>query len=410
MLQRLEMMLAVMILVATASAQNAGPPPAPTLESLQQQVQELQQQLKALQSRLDAQVTPAAPASPETEPAAEAPAKEDHGIRIRGFGEVNYKVLDQRQPELSSGGFVSGSAGNFYTGNFDLLLTAAIDDKTNVLSEVDFEETDAQTFTVNLERMLLTYNFSDHLHASVGRYRTAIGYYNTTYFTGEWPQTMADRPLIMEVPTHGGILPVQAIGMSLQGSLPSGKLNLNYIFQYGSSDTIRDHLDGSPGQDDENNGNQVNVGLFARPDWLRGLGIGGSYYHDKISDDRNLSLRYGQTILNGYIVYTAHGLEIMSEGILVRHTQEGSSNLYNMPGFYWQTSKQVRKFRPFFRYQYVNTNPGSTLRDVLLRYGPSFGARYDFDSNVAFKLQFDHMAQKSLPDVNGVQTQLAFTF
>ena len=51
-------------------------------------------------------------------------------IQWRGFGEVNYKVLDQRRPELGTFGFVPGSAGNFFTGDFDLFLTARISDRT----------------------------------------------------------------------------------------------------------------------------------------------------------------------------------------------------------------------------------------------------------------------------------------
>jgi hypothetical protein len=412
MFRRVQEAIAVFLLAGAGLAQSASPSAPATLESLQEQVRELQQQIRVLQGRLDGGATPNSPASPDPEPraATEPPTKEDHDIHIRGFGEVNYKALDQKQPEIGAGGFVPGSAGNFYTGEFDLLLTASVSSRVNVLSELTFGETDAQQFNVDVERLLLNYEFSDRLRVSVGRYQTAIGYYNTSYNSGAWVQTTADRPLIMEFPDHGGILPVRAIGASFQGLLPSGKLNLNYIVGYGSSDTIRSHLDGSPGVDDENNGNQVNVGLFVRPDWVPGLRLGGSFYHDQISDDRDLSVRYSQTILNGHVVYTAHGLELLSEGIVVRHAQEASSNVFNMPGFYLQAARQFGKVRPFFRYQYVNTNPRSVLRDVLLRYGPSFGARYDFDSNIAFKLQFDHTARKVLPALNGLQTQLAFTF
>lgn len=118
----------------------------------------------------------------------------------------------------------------------------------------------------------------------------------------------------MEFPDHGGILPIQAIGMSFQGVVPSGQLNLNYIFQYGSRDTIRSYLDGASGMDDENNGNQVNVSLFIRPDQVPGLQVGGSFYHDEISDDRNLTIRYGQTILNAHVAYVEHGLELIARG------------------------------------------------------------------------------------------------
>jgi hypothetical protein len=218
------------------------------------------------------------------------------------------------------------------------------------------------------------------------------------------------RPLIMEFPDHRGILPVQAIGMSFHGVVPSGQLNLNYIFQYGSSETIRGYFDGASGMDDENNGNQVNVGWFIRPDRIPGLQVGGSFYHDQISDDRNLTIRYWQTILNAHAAYVEHGLECIGEGIVVRHVQEAGTNIFNMPGFYVQGSKRFGHLWPFFRFQYVNTNPNSSLRDVLLRYGPSFGVRYDFDSTIAFKLQFDHTVRKSLPDLNGIQTHVAFTF
>jgi len=73
-------------------------------------------------------------------------------------------------------------------------------------------------------------------------------------------------------------MPVQAIGVSLKAAVPSGKFGLNYLFEYGSSDTMRTWLDGTGSIDDENHGNQVNVGVFLRPDWVPGLEAGGSFY------------------------------------------------------------------------------------------------------------------------------------
>lgn len=115
-------------------------------------------------------------------------------MQWRRFGEFNYRVLDQRQPELGTVGFVPGSAGNFYTGDFDLFLTSRINDKTSVLAEVVFGEGDAQGFDIDLERALLKYDYNDHLKMSFGRYHTGIGYYNTAFHNGKWLQTTADRP------------------------------------------------------------------------------------------------------------------------------------------------------------------------------------------------------------------------
>jgi len=333
-----------------------------------------------------------------------------HGIQWRGFGEVDYKVLNQRTPELGTYGFVPGSHGNFYTGDFDLLLTSRINDKASILSEIVFGEQDAQRFGVDLERVLFKYDYNDHLRMSFGRYQTGIGYYNTAFHSGSWLQTMADRPLIMEFANDGGPLPTQAVGVSVTGEIPSGKMGLNYVAEYGSSDTIRPDLNGT-GTDDENNGNHFNLGLFVRPIAIPGLQVGGSIYHDQISDiRRGPSVRLGQTIANVHLVYTAHGIEVLNEGFLIRHKYEQSSIVYNMPAFYSQVSKQFGRLRPFFRYQYINANPGSLFDDIALRHGPSFGARWDFNDNIAFKTQLDHTLRKGQPDLNGLHLQLAFTF
>jgi hypothetical protein len=333
-------------------------------------------------------------------------------ILWRGFGEVNYKVLDQRKPELGTFGFVPGSAGNFFTGDFDLFLTARISDRTSVLSEIVFGEGDAQTYDVDLERILLKYDYNDHLKTSFGRYHTGIGYYNTAFHSGKWLQTTADRPLIMEFARDGGLLPTQAVGVSITGLIPSGRLGLNYLFEYGSSDTIRPDIDGSGHEKDFNNGNHINIGLFTRPDAIPGLQVGTAFYHDKISQpDAGLQARLGQTILNAYVVYTDRKFEFLNEGFLIRHVNLDTGEAYDTSSFYSQFSRQFRHaVRPFFRYQYINASAQSVFGDVLLRHGPSAGIRYDISAGLALKLQLDHTSRKGQDPLNGLQTQLAFTF
>jgi len=278
-----------------------------------------------------------------------------------------------------------------------------------VVAELVFQEGDAQRYKVDLRRVLLKYDFNDHLKMSFGRYQTGIGYYNWAFRSAAWLQTTADHPLIMEYASDGGLLPTQAVGVSVTGLIPSGKLGLNYVAEYGSSDTIRPDISGSGQLDDENNGNHMLLGFFARPDWVPGLQAGGSFFHDKISDDL-LGLRYGQSIVNAYVVYTAHGLELLNEGFLIRHSDLQGPNVFNMPAFYSQVSEKVRHFRPFVRYQYVNANPRSIFEDLLLRHGPSFGTRYDFNDFIALTAQLDHTVRKGQPDLNGLQLQFAFTF
>jgi len=348
------------------------------------------------------------------------------GIHWRGFAEVDYRVLDQRAPETSTYGFVPGSAGNFYTGDFDLFLSSRLSDKTSVLSEIDFEERDAQKFTVDLRRMLLKYDVNDHLRLALGRYQISNGYYNWAFRSASWLQTTADRPLVMEFANEGGLLPTQAVGVSVTGSIPSGKLGLNYVAEYGSSDTIRPDISGTGLLNDQNNSNHINAGLFLRPDAVPGLQIGGSFYHDQISDLVSpanpaittisvpvypASARINQTIVNGHVVYLSKGIELLSEGFLIRHALIGTSSVFNTPAFYSQISKKIGPFRPFFRYQYVNASENNSIYDdVGLRYGPSFGARYDVTDSIAFKAQLDHTVRRGLPDLNGLHLQLSGAF
>jgi hypothetical protein len=266
-------------------AQNTNGGDQQTIPLLVQQIKELQKQTGELQEKvkaLEAEKGQVAPSSEVAAPATAAPEISErigaieawdktHGIQWRGFGEVDYKVLDQRKAELAAAGFNPGSAGNFYTANTVLLLTSRISDRASVLSEFEFEEEEAQAYSVSLERILLKYDYDDHLKMSFGRYHTGIGYYNTAFHSGAWLQTTADRPLIMEFAHDGGLLPTQAIGVSITGSVPSGKAGLNYIAEYGTSDTNRPDINGSGLSDDENNGNHVNLGLFLRPDRLPGL-------------------------------------------------------------------------------------------------------------------------------------------
>jgi hypothetical protein len=248
--------LILLLISGLAHAQDGTPSERVMIQQLVLQVQTLQERVKLLESQQETSVSSHVTASsqPRTTPAPPvtehneqpAPRFEDlhevHGIQWRGFGEVDYKALNQRTPELATYGFVSGSHGNFYTGDFDLLLTARINDKASVLSEIVFGEQDAQKYGVDLKRVLLKYDFNDHLRMSFGRYQTGIGYYNTAFHSGSWLQTTADRPLIMEFANDGGLLPTQAVGLSFTGSIPSGRLGLNYIAEYGSSDTVRPDL------------------------------------------------------------------------------------------------------------------------------------------------------------------------
>jgi hypothetical protein len=168
-----------------------------------------------------------------------------------------------------------------------------------------------------------------------------------------------------------------------------------------------------------------------QPHRMRGLRIGGSFYHDQISDLEaaadgvsiptpptvtdvqypSPNARWNQTIVNGHVVYVSSKTEFLNEAFLIRHAPIGPGETFNTPAFYSQISQKIGRIRPFVRFQYVNASPQNLIiNDVGLRYGPSFGARYDFNDYFAFKAQLDHTVRHGLPDLSGLHLQLAATF
>jgi hypothetical protein len=130
-------------LAGTAQAQTAvsNDNDKATIRLLVQQVHELQAKVTALEATQPSANT--ATVQPDAAPVANEVLQNEptelnrtldqihevRGMQWRGFGEVNYQALNQRVPEFSGYGFVPGSAGNFYTGDLDLLITSRITDK-----------------------------------------------------------------------------------------------------------------------------------------------------------------------------------------------------------------------------------------------------------------------------------------
>ena len=416
-------------LTCTGLAQAPEPSDSDKIKALLAEVAELKARVAALEARQAAPPKTEPPAAPKpagAEAAAEgAPAETQAqtqagsaergfgifpGIRISGFGALSYKATAARPPEAGLQGFRNGANNSFAVGDVNLFLTSHLTSKAMVLSEITFSETPEQEFEVDVERLLLKYDFNDYLKISFGRYHTATSYYNAVFHHGQWLQTAADRPLVVEFADHGGLLPSQAVGVSATGQVPSGRFGLNYIVEYGTSNTHRPNiLDGTQPDVVENNGQGTTVGLFAKPDWLPGFEIGGSFYHDRISPD-NLPVHLEQSIGSAHLVYVTPKFEFLNEGFLIRHQVEETGQIFNTPAFYSLISAKARdKWRPYFRYQYVNSRT-PLFPDVGLRHGPSAGIRYDVNDYIALKTQFDRTYRPPLSTFNDLFLQLAFRF
>jgi hypothetical protein len=319
-------------------------------------------------------------------------------MRFQGFSDVSYAAND-----------LGPGTNTFALGQFTLFITSTLSDHFSVVAEPVLEADERNAFGFELERLLLQFNANQYFSVGVGRYHTAIGWYNTAYHHSTWLQTAIGRPFLFEFEDKGGILPIHNVGVSMTGRIPSGGLQLRYIAEVGNGRSSRSRLD-EPVQSvrDENHGKAVNLAILARPDSLRGFQAGFSAYFDRLAPADQPKVR--QTILAGHAVYQGSGFEWLNEAVLVRNAPEGIDRVDYTPGFYSQVSRQFGNARPYVRYQYVNVPDTDVyFPDVGLMHGPSLGVRYDFNQFAAFKIQYDRTERRS-GGFNTVATQLSFVF
>jgi hypothetical protein len=384
---------------ASSPVATTTPPPAPAVSS---------STLAAAASDL---------ASPQQETESEQPGSPEERmdvsktlLRIRGFADINFH-----------GDTMKGDTTSFTLGQLNLFVTSDISEKFKFLSEIVFEggpdniygvtRGENNTFAVDLERFVLQYSHNDYFNLSVGRYHTAIGYYNTAYHHSTWFQTATGRPFLFQFEDRGGILPVHTVGASVSGLIPSGVLGLHYVAEVGNGRASRNPLADEPVQNvvDEQNHKAYNLALFARPEAVRGLQAGFSVYRDLLVPAE--SPRISETILAAHAVYIRPNFEWLNEAMVVRHAPLGLSHIFQTPGFYTQVSKRFGAYRPYFRYQYVNGSDREPIfPDVGRRQGPSAGIRFDASESVALKLQYDYTTIRNQQAINALALQVGFTF
>ena len=126
----------------------------------------------------------------------------------------------------------------FALGQFNLFITSRLSEHVSVVAEPVLEADERNAFGFELERLLLQLTANRYFNVSVGRYHTAIGWYNTAYHHSTWLQTAVGRPFLFEFEDNGGILPIHNVGLSATGQIPSGDFDLRYVAEVGQ----RPHL------------------------------------------------------------------------------------------------------------------------------------------------------------------------
>jgi hypothetical protein len=377
-------------------------------KQLLQRISELEAKVKQLEEKEASPPPAAAPApapAPEPEPVVEQPPVNAVADRLKLllFGDTGYQI-----------GHYYGPTSTFELGEFDMFATARLTDRVSVLGEVLYTFGEDNFISVDLERLILKYRQNDYFAASIGRIHTDIGYYNTAFNRGDYFQTAIGRPAMYEFDDQGGFLPMQDLGIVLEGKIPSGKAGLNYVFEVTNGRAYGTNAQPAQNSSDGNNSKAVNLNLSAKPEPLPGLIVGFSTRHDYLTDVLNQHI--SEWIPVAFVVFTNSTYEWLNEGMLVTHTLPGGT-VFRTPGFYTQFSRRFGHFRPYFRYSYVNAAANEPIYGNALELppvgrinGPTAGLRFDFTRFTAFKLQFDREGARGLQATNGGAAQFDFTF
>jgi hypothetical protein len=215
----------------------------------------------------------------------------------------------------------------------------------------------------------------------------------------------------------GGILPVHMVGLSFAGEVPhTEKLGLHWIAEIGnglsSTPTAAESVQNFYS---DRNYKATNLAAYIRPQFLPGVQIGGSWYHDGLNPTQASNPlpipETRQNIESAYIVYFSPNWEFMNEAVLLSNHVTGTPRPFRSPMAYTQLARTFGIYKPYIRYQYVDDSmkdPINLLKGTY--YGPSIGVRVDFTTYAAFKLQFNHLFQSSQMAGNGLNAQVGFTF
>jgi hypothetical protein len=347
-------------------------------------------------------------------------------LNIRGFFDFNFGLGSYANTmvfPISNDG--CGTCGNaptpphtaFQAGEFDLFMSSRISDHLSFLAEVVLGPNAINVFGVDIERYQLTYRANPYFSTSAGRFHTSIGYYNTAYHHGTWFGTAQERPIMYLFEDSGGILPVHMVGLTFTGQVPhTEKLDLHWVAEVGnglsSTPTAAESVQNFYS---DRNYKATNLAAYIRPQFLPGLQIGGSWYHDGLNPTQASNPlpipETRQNIESAYVVFFSSNWEFMTEGVLLSNHVMNTPSAFRSPMAYTQVARGFGIYKPYFRYQYVRDNPQDPINLLTgTYYGPSIGVRVDFTTYAAFKLQFNHLYQSSQLAENGLNAQIGFTF
>jgi hypothetical protein len=283
----------------------------------------------------------------------------DTDLVLKMYGDTGFSVRDntsQPWPTATSNAnvYAPGVWDAFFAPRLDIFGAADVN-RLNFLTEVMFEA-EANSISIDLERVQIAYLFANWLRVRAGRSHLAWGYYNDTYHHGNIFELTTSRPYGVNFEDSFGIIMAHIVGVGIDGTLdlgPGGAFRYDadvgngraaditsVAMQYAevSSPTTNLRLRWLPPMDG------LIVGVNAMHDVIPGLAASAPGIAARPQTD--------ELVLGAHVVYTAHHLLVDAEGFAMHHTPTNapSSDIYE--GF-CEVGYSFGPFTPYARVEYL---------------------------------------------------------
>lgn len=343
------------------------------------------------------------------------PPKWHERLKIIGFAHVTYQQVEPGRTARDAGRRKTDAFG---VGELDLTFVGKLPGRFSFLSENAIEYDEANSTELDPERLLLKYEHSDWLQLSVGRFHTALGWWNQTYHHGRILHASVERPDFYEFEDDGGLLPVHTVGLEATGRIPVPGATLVYTGNLANGRAAMLHK--IQGASDANRHKAYLLNLGVEPNALRGLVFGASYYADLIPEDTATAGRgepIDESIQGLYSAYRAGPWTISSEYFHLEHQDRAARKEFGTDMGYLQGAYQFKSgWQPYYRYERAkgpsDPDPFFNAAGVPTTFeSQAAGVAYHFTPQAVVKLEVGSKnAQDNIRDATSIKLQFAVAF
>lgn len=317
-------------------------------------------------------------------------------FRVMGFGDFSYLSREASDTD----GFVIGQAV--------VHLTAALGESFSVFGEFSATGKDSE-YSIELERMIVKYDFSDAFKLSAGRYHTPVGYWNSAFHHGAWLQTTTSRPEMIRFGSK--LVPIHFVGMLLEGNLPVSSLGLTYKAGYGNGRHANIARAGDAG--DLNGDKAWMLQISSRPKNLYGLDVGLGYYNDEVDLETDPDVK--ENTISAYAAWTKEAPEIIFEYMHSEHESVvDSSDSGDVDAWYAQFAYRLQgeynHWKPYLRLEHQEIDASDPLlgSEGLNQEAGILGVRWDFNPHAALKAEYRNEEFNNGGRENNFRVQISF--